>query len=77
MSKKSSKYIPLNVIDLAISGDVDAINTVLKHYEEYIIKKSKRELLDENGNIHFCVDTELKRRVETTLIAAILGINIK
>ena len=64
------------VIVLAASGDVDAINAVLKHYEGYIAALSTRQLLDESGNLHLCVDEALRRRLETKLITKILTFNV-
>lgn len=60
------------VIRLAADGDVDAINAVLKHYEGYIAALSAKQLYDENGNPHLCVDESLRRRLETKLITKIL-----
>ena len=37
---KNSKILPFSTIEMAASGDVDAINAVLKHYEGYIIALS-------------------------------------
>ena len=60
------------VMLLATGGDVDAINAVLKHYEGYIAVLATRQLYDEQGNPHVCVDEVLRRRLETKLITAIL-----
>jgi hypothetical protein len=60
---------------LAMDGDVDAINAVLKHYEGYIAVLSTKQLFDENGNAHLCVDEGLRRRLETKLITAMLNFN--
>ena len=68
----SNKLIPYPVIVLAAGGDVDAINAVLKHYEGYIAALSMKQLYDEGGNPHLCVDDSLRRRLETKLITAIL-----
>jgi len=76
MPKSISKNIPLPIIELAASGDVDAINSVLKHYEGYIAALSTRRLYDGFGKTHLCVDTELQRKLETKLITAILGFNV-
>jgi len=65
--------IPYPVIVLAASGDVDAINAVLRHFEGYIAVLATRKLYDENGNTHLCVDEGLRRRLETKLITAILN----
>lgn len=35
-SSKCSKLLPYHIIAAAASGDVEAINRVLKHYEGYI-----------------------------------------
>jgi len=67
-----NSLIPYPVIVLAAGGDVDAINAVLKHYEGYIAVLATRQLYDEHGNPHLCVDEGLRRRLETKLITAIL-----
>ena len=79
MSKKTRKnnhLLSYPLIVLASSGDVDAINSVLKHYEGYIAALSIRQLYDESGNPHFCVDEALCRRLETKLITKILTFNV-
>jgi len=65
---KDNRLLPLTVIEAAAGGDVEAINAVLKHYAGYIARLSMRELYDEYGNPHLCVDEELRRRLETKLI---------
>lgn len=60
----------------AASGDVEAINRILKHYEDYIAVLSTRKLYDEYGNLHYCVDETLRRRLETKLITKILKFKI-
>ena len=68
--------LPFSVIQIAAGGDVEAINAVLKHYEGYIARLSLRELYDEYGNPHLCVDEELRRRLETKLITKILTFRV-
>lgn len=60
----------------AASGDVEAINRILKHYEGCIAVLSTRKLYDEYGNLHYCVDETLRRRLETKLITKILKFKI-
>ena len=72
---RNNQLLSYPVIVLAAGGDVDAINTVLKHYEGYIAALSTRQLLDESGNLHLCVDEALRRRLETKLITKILTFN--
>ena len=55
---KKSELLPFHIIKAASEGDVEAINTVLKHYE---------------GQVHYCVDETLRRRLETKLITKILA----
>lgn len=69
--------LPFYVIKLATQGDVEAINIILKHYERYIIRLSTRELYDQYGNVHFCVDETLRRRLETKLITKIISFKIE
>jgi hypothetical protein len=71
-----NRLVSYPVIVLAASGDVDAINDVLKHYGGYIAALSTRQLFDESGNLHLCVDEALRRRLETKLITKILTFNI-
>ena len=68
----NNHLVPYPVIVLAASGDVDAINAVLKHYEGYITALATKQLYDGYGNPYLCVDEGLKRRLETKLITAIL-----
>lgn len=75
--QNDSRLLPLPVIEAAISGDVEAINTVLKHYAGYIARLSMRELYDEYGNPHLCVDEELRRRLETKLITKLLTFQVR
>ena len=74
MNEKTAKtnLVPYPVIVLAASGDVDAINAVLKHFEGYIAVLATRQLFDEDGAPHLCVDEVLRRRLETKLITALL-----
>lgn len=72
----NARLLPFSVIQKAAGGDVEAINAVLKHYEGYIAKLSLRELHDEYGNAHLCVDEELRRRLETKLITKILTFRV-
>jgi len=80
--KKSKKQkcafdlLPFHVIEAASTGDTEAIQAVLKHYEGYIIKLSTRKLYDESGQVHYCIDETLRRRLETKLITKILAFEV-
>ena len=47
---RNNKLLPFVLIEAASTGNVNAINAVLKHFERYIIALATRELYDENGN---------------------------
>lgn len=47
-SSKCSKLLPYHIIAAAASGDVEAINEVLKHYEGYIAALSTRNIFGIN-----------------------------
>ena len=72
----NTHLLPFPVIVAATSGHVDAINTVLKYYEGYIIALSTRPLYDDYGNVHLFLDEELRRTLETKLITKILTFDV-
>jgi len=75
---KTSKYSlpPFETIEAATSGDVCAINAILRHYSGYILSLSSRPCVDSFGNLHMVVDPEMKRRLETKLITRILKFRV-
>lgn len=46
-SNATASLLPYSIIEAATSGNVDAINAVLKHYERYIAVLAMRTLYDE------------------------------
>lgn len=74
--RKEENLLSFHIIKAASEGDVSAINVVLKHYEGYIINLSTRKLYGENGQVHYCVDETLRRRLETKLITKILAFEV-
>lgn len=75
-SNKTFSLLPYHIITEAASGNVEAINMVLKHYEGYIAVLSTKKLYDEEGKPHYCVDETLRRRLETKLITKILAFKV-
>ena len=75
-TRGNGNLLPFHIIEAAASGDVDAINKVLKHYEGYIIALSTRRLFDEDGNQYYVVDEETRRTLETKLITKILQFDV-
>ena len=60
--KNKNKVLNLTTILAASEGDIEAMGIVLKYYERYILKLSTRQLYDEEGYPHYCVDKTLKDR---------------
>jgi hypothetical protein len=75
-SNENTRLLPFPVIEAAASGDVGAINKVLKHFEGYIIALSTRRMFDEYGNPRLYVDNEIRRTLETKLITKILQFDL-
>ncbi len=74
--KKQKELISIDIISAASHGDIDAINTILRHYKGYITALSMREVYDSDGNCYTILDEELKQRLETKLITKILEFKI-
>ena len=74
--RNNGGLLPFRIIEAAASGDIDAINDVLKRYENYIVALSTRRLLDEDGNPYVAVDDEMRRSLETNLIVRILRFDV-
>lgn len=73
---RNKDLLPFCVIESAASGDVDAINKVLRYYEGYILVLSTRRLYDECGRAYMYVDEEIRRTLETKLITKILQFDL-
>ena len=68
--------LPYPIIAAAVRGEPDAVNTVIRHYSGYIAALSMRRGYDQNGNPCLAVDEEIRRRIETKLIIAILSFDL-
>lgn len=71
-----NNLLPYPVITAAVQGDPDAVNRVIGHYSGYIAALSMRRGCNQNGNPCFAVDEEIRRRIETKLIVAILSFDL-
>lgn len=74
MKKPNSKYKPpppLSVIEAARSGEADAIEQILQHYDGYINKLCLRTVIDESEQPHKQVDPYMKGRLQSKLMQAI------
>ena len=65
------------MITLAIGGDVEVLNQILKHYDSYLSKASRRPFYDEYGRKYEAVDQELKGLIRTALMINTLKFKVK
>ncbi len=64
--------LPYPVILAASKGDPDAMRIVVQHYGSYIASLSLRRLCDERGNKYWGVDEDIKDRLQSKLMRAVL-----
>ena len=65
--------VPYPVIVAASKGDPDAMKIVLQHFSGYIASLSMRKLYDERGNVYYGVDEDIRERLQTKLMRAVLS----
>lgn len=70
--KKTLSDIPFSIIEKAINEDIEAIDYILAHYKNYIIRLSTRVARDENNNEYMYVDDDMRSRLESKLIYSII-----
>lgn len=70
--KKTLSDIPFSIIEKAINEGIEAIDYILAHYRNYIIRLSTRVARDENNNEYMYVDDDMRSRLESKLIYSII-----
>ena len=75
-TRTRAALLPYPVIAAAVGGDPDAVNQVIRHYSGYIAALSTRTSYDLDGFPRPQVDEDLRRRLETKLIIAILDFDL-
>ena len=70
--KKTLSDIPFSITEKAINEDIEAIDYILAHYRNYIIRLSTRVARDENNNEYMYVDDDMRSRLESKLIYSII-----
>ena len=70
--KKTLSDIPFSIIEKAMNEDIEAIDYILAHYRNYIIRLSTRVARDENNNEYMYVDDDMRSRLESKLIYSII-----
>ena len=69
---KGKDLPPVWVIHAASGGDSEAMEQVLRYYDDYMSRLCTRTLYDKDGTPHVCVDTHMKRCLEIRLIRAVM-----
>ena len=70
--RKHSQHIPYTTIAAAKGGDADAIQTILRHYERYILHYCRRTVYDEDNIPHIVIDEDARSRIEAGYLEAFL-----
>jgi hypothetical protein len=65
--------LPYPVIIAATKGDPDAMAIVMRRYESEIADLSMRTLRDERGNTYFGIDGDIRDRLRSKLMRAVLS----
>ena len=71
-----SGLLPYPVIIAATKGDPEAMAIVVKHYESYIASLSMRQLRDERGNTYWGIDEDIRDRLRSRLMRAVLSFEV-
>lgn len=65
--------LPYPVIIAATMGDPEAMEIVVHHYDSYIASLSMRKLRDERGNSYYGIDEDIRDRLRSKLMRAVLS----
>ena len=71
-----SGLLPYPVIIAATKGDPEAMAIVVKHYESYIASLSMRKFRDERGNTYWGIDEDIRDRLRSRLMRAVLTFTV-
>ena len=70
---KSKEPLPLSVYVSARAGDPQAVERLLRYYDNYMNCLCTRTLYDGSGQPHICIDEYMKRRLQIKLIHSIVS----
>ena len=68
--------LPYPVIISATKDDPEAMKIVVQHYDSYIATLSMRKLRDERGNIYYGIDEDIRDRLRSRLMRAVLSFEV-
>ena len=75
LSDKSG-LLPYPVIVAATKGEPQAMNMVVQHYQRYILSLSMKKVRDDTGNTYYGIDEDIKDRLQSKLMQAVLKFNV-
>ena len=70
------RHLPFNTIKAATTGDIEAMNAVMRHFGGYIATLSVRPMRDGDGNEKYAIDETIRAELETKLAAAVLKFRV-
>jgi hypothetical protein len=70
------RHLPFDTIKAATTGDIEAMNAVMRHFGGYIATLSVRPIRDEDGNEKYMVDEAIRAELEAKLAAAVLRFRV-
>lgn len=68
--------LPYPVIIAATKGDPEAMSIVIQHYESEMSYLSMRALRDERGNTYYGIDEDIRDRLRSHLMRAVLSFKV-
>ena len=68
--------LPYPVIIAATKGDPAAMAIVMQRYESSIADLSMRKLRDERGNTYYGIDNDIRDRLRSKLMQAVLSFRV-
>ena len=68
--------LPYPVIIAASKGDPEAMQIVVHNYESYIATLSMRKLRDERDNTYYGIDEDIRDRLRSKLMRAVLSFKV-
>ena len=68
--------LPYPVIIAASKGDPEAMQIVVHNYESYIATLSMRKLRDERDNTYYGIDGDIRDRLRSKLMRAVLSFKV-
>lgn len=74
--KRKISLVPFPIIKRAMQGDTDALNAVLCHYHNYIMKSSEKRLKDDFGNVYYFNDEYISEDIKIKLLTKIMQFQI-